>query len=619
MESKGLITNMALRVALCLLLSLPVSMGVATDTGSAGTARAAKMTFTPKGMIDQTEVNNFKDYMKTGVNWPTTPLYRNHYMYGTEGKNIDACIQMFELTGDVEFLDFVLTKLDFEFYTRNDQPGGEHLVIDDPFGEVADVWPYKQEKTDADGNVTGYYYSALVEQGEALESFAYAARLIIDNPVLWNEKITTGDKYGYGATYLERALFYLDMCDKTYDVWLSRFVNSKDKVFYRHNGTTLYEPIAFNQAFMACNGLDMMAQCHARLGNVERAATYDAIVLANLKFFVSKMWMDSTLEEGKTYIQWRYNAPSKGSSPVEDIGHGSFDAYILYNIYVGGRHNYEDIGMNKLTGTTEKGMRPLLEEMGKTVYGLIYGKGMDSEGKFPGRMNGTYEDKYRDNYVRDYFFGMLDMVPEWYDKAHEINKNRYAGSMPTVSRMLWAKSRRVSAPLNDEAGYSEIVMVATADNIGEMKALTKMPSKTIANIVLNVKDAWVAYRSAKDCYLEDASGAVVLSDCANYCLPVKDLKTGDRLTSGKLLVSYYLNGDEIGSKDNKTSVPMPIVSDAVALEPVTAVSGEQVVWPFPFDNIKELPAGDAWLIGSEVHRGKFKCSLRYIQHSEDRR
>lgn len=448
MKTKGLITNTALRVALCLLLCLPVSMGVATDSGLAGTARATKMTFTPKGMITAEEMATFKTYMRNDMVWPNEPLYRNHYVYGKEGKAIDACIQMFDITGDVDFLDFALERLNVEYYTRNGQPGGEKLVVADPFGDVPDVWPVRQEKTDADGNVTETYYSAAVEQGEALESFAYAARLIIDNPVLWNKEVRSGDPYNYGATYLERAKFFLNMCDKMYDDWLCRFVNPADKVFYRHNGTELYEPIAFNQAFMACNGLDMMAQCHARLGNVERAAAYDAIVLANIKAFVDKMWMDDTLEEGKTYIQWRYSNPKSGRSAVEDIGHASFDVYMLYNIYIGGRHNHEDIGMNRLTGTDEKGMLPLLEEISKTIFGLIYGKGVDSEGKFPGRINGNYEERYRDNYVRDYFFGLLDIMPEWYDEVCKINKTRYTGNMPIVSRMLWAKSRRIAAPVN---------------------------------------------------------------------------------------------------------------------------------------------------------------------------
>ena len=48
----------------------------------------------------------------------------------------------------------------------------------------------------------------------------------------------------------------------------------------------------------------------------------------------------------------------------------------------------------------------------------------DGQGRFPGRINGVYEGKYMDNYVRDDHMQLTDIRKDWYEKVLEINKGR---------------------------------------------------------------------------------------------------------------------------------------------------------------------------------------------------
>lgn len=98
-----------------------------------------------------------------------------------------------------------------------------------------------------------------VEQGAVLARIAYCARLILQTPSIWDQRVAANDRYYYGTTYKKRAETYLRMCDEIYDTWLTRFVHPGDQVFYRRSSTALIEPIAWNQALMACDGLTYMA------------------------------------------------------------------------------------------------------------------------------------------------------------------------------------------------------------------------------------------------------------------------------------------------------------------------------------------------------------------------
>ena len=288
-----------------------------------------RLVLTAKGMLTTEELDAFKGYMmyNSALQVPVTPQYDNTWVFRTLGKSMGACTRLFEITYDLTFLNRVIEYADAALYTRNGQPGGDFRIVGWT-GEPNDIWPSTgadEEKVDG-----------AVEQGAVLARIAYCARLILQTPSIWNQRVAANDRYYYGTTYKKRAETYLRMCDEIYDNWLTRFVHSGDLVFYRRNSTALIEPIAWNQALMACDGLTYMAQCHEILGNASKAALYDRVVRGNLEFFIKDSWT-VTSNAGSTCLQWRYSKVADKVKHAEDLNHASLVANVIYNIYLSGR------------------------------------------------------------------------------------------------------------------------------------------------------------------------------------------------------------------------------------------------------------------------------------------
>lgn len=397
---------------------------------SEGIEKATGMAVTPGGMITGDELKRFKGYLfhSNKMKIPAGPadLDDNDLVFRESGKALEECIRMFEVTYDLTFLNRAIEFLDAAYYYRNGQPGGLNCTIKWS-GEKNDVWPLLVKDDD---NAANNYYDAAVEQGEALARFAYTARLILETPAIWDKRVAANDSYGFGPTYKQRAMTYLKMCDEMYEDWLTRFIHPGDNVFWRRNKEKLIESIAYNQALMACNGLDYMAQCHSLLGNNAKAAEYDKIVNGNISFF-KRNARETKSPLGSTCLQWTYNYQT---GIIEDLNHASLDANVMYNLYIGGRH--PDI------------MNDLIVKMSNAVFDMVFAHGKDEQGRYPGRVNGVYDGKYNDGYVRDAFIQLADIRKDWYEKVIEIDKSRYPGNLAMVGRILWNKSRRTAAPAN---------------------------------------------------------------------------------------------------------------------------------------------------------------------------
>lgn len=397
---------------------------------SEGIQKATSMAVTPDGLITDDEMNRFKGYLfySNKMKIPTGPadLDDNDLVFRESGKALEECIRMFEVTYDLTFLNRAIEFLDAAYHYRNGQPGGLNCTIKWS-GEQNDVWPLLVKDDD---NTANNYYDAAVEQGEALARFAYTARLILETPAIWDKRVAANDSYGFGPTYKQRAMTYLKMCDEMYEDWIKRFIHPGDNVFWRRNKEGLIESIAYNQALMSCNGLDYMAQCHSLLGNNAKAAEYDKIVNGNISFF-KRNARETKSPSGSTCLQWTYNYQT---GIIEDLNHASLDANVMYNLYIGKRH--PDI------------MDDLIVKMSNAVFDMVFARGKDEQGRYPGRVNGVYDGKYNDGYVRDAFIQLADIRKDWYEKVIEIDKSRYPGNLAMVGRILWNKSRRIDAPAN---------------------------------------------------------------------------------------------------------------------------------------------------------------------------
>src|SRR4051794_3424728 len=81
-------------------------------------------------------------------------------------------------------------------------------------GSVEPVWLTKAS-TSAQAGYAG------CESGEIAGHVALCAKLILQNPAIWNTAVAVGDPKGYGATYRQRALKYVTEIDRTHDVYMT--------------------------------------------------------------------------------------------------------------------------------------------------------------------------------------------------------------------------------------------------------------------------------------------------------------------------------------------------------------------------------------------------------------
>lgn len=397
---------------------------------SDGIKSASSLKLTEKGMLTQQELDAFKGYMiyNRDLQVPTTAQYDNTWVFRKLGWGMGACTELFEITYDLAFLNRVIEYADVALYTRNGQPGGD-FRIETMTGEPSDVWPSTKESEEKiEGGVA---------QGAVLARIAYCARLILQLPSIWDQRVAANDRYFYGTTYKKRAETYLRMCDAMYEDWLTRFIHPGDQIFYRRSSVALIEPVAWNQALMSCDALVFMAQCHDILGNTAKAAQYDQIVRANLEFFKADSWTIVSPTTGSTCLQWRYSKVADKVKHAEDLNHASLVVNVFYNMYLSKR--YSDL------------VDDMIGKMANTMFDIVFCQ--HANGIYPGRINGACEGQYMDGYVRASHIPLVDIRKDWYGKVLEMDKGKFAGDLAMVGRALWCKSRRLAAPENITARF----------------------------------------------------------------------------------------------------------------------------------------------------------------------
>lgn len=421
-----------------------------------GIRAASKLIVSSDAMITEAEINAFKGYMisNSELQVPAKPMYDNTWVFRMLGKSMSACTRMFEITCDLTFLNRTIEYADAALFYRNGQPGGDSRIVDWT-GHADDVWPSTGEDVEK--------ISAAVEQGAVLARIAYGALLIYRTPSIWNLRVAADDPHNYGATYRKRADTYLRMCDEMYENWIRQFQHPGDNVFYRRTAQNFIEPIAWNQALMACDGLNFMSLCHETLGNTARSALYDSVVEANLDFFINDSWT-VTSASGTTCLQWRYSKTADKIRHAEDLNHASLVANVMYNLYIGGHHPQ---------------MNTVIEQIANTMFDIVFCT-RDDQGRFPGRISGVYDGKYCDSYIRDDHMQLADIRKDHYADMLNINAKRIPGNLPMAGRALWCKSRRIDPPSGITAHF---------DNGSRSIILSWQPTDATVKI-LHSTDLW---------------------------------------------------------------------------------------------------------------------------------
>jgi hypothetical protein len=372
------------------------------------------------GPVTANEINAFKAHIKTA---PAPSGNGNAWVFGIGGKSIEACGLMYEVSHDTEILDRMIYYCDEMLSRRNDiwpaDKGGQKAVWT---GKIEPVWPSSNPDVSPAG--------AGVEQGDEIAHMAFCAKLILQNPALWNLKVEVGDTYQFGTTYKQRALKYIKEGDYVIDNWiLPHFIRASENNHYYFPGApNTYKPndsAPWNQAWMVTNALVRLVECHLLLKDgAERIASYDAIIQPNIDWFRANC-KPATSAKGTACYTWAYAYP-KG---MEDTNHAAYDSEGLWIAYYSGRYNL-----------TFNDVVPYANTYCDVVMGTV------TNGKFAGRVDGTTGTGHGggDNYVRDEYLYLTEFRPDMFIEMAqtEINTNKVAVSMPITARLLWEKDRR---------------------------------------------------------------------------------------------------------------------------------------------------------------------------------
>jgi len=322
------------------------------------------------GPVSASELQATAAWFKANPYTPTGNNQGNNFAYGNGAKQAGTMATLYEMTGDVWFLDQMIRFSDHILSVRNDNSQRRMIWT----GRVEICWPNKA----LDAGDAAYCGT---ENGYVLGHMLASSRAIARQPALWNQTVGIGDPRGYGATYIQRARRFLTEANRTYDEFLIRyFVNPTTNRLHlpTHAGWAAmpgnYEKdqgngVPWNQQDMVTAGLRNGADTLMALGeDSARVARYDLITRTSITWFTSELEQYKYTKNGVTVYLWGY-PPGGAERYPEDLAHASADINHLYGCYKLGRFGVS---------------RTYLVGIGNTFMEVI----RLADGTFAGKVNG---------------------------------------------------------------------------------------------------------------------------------------------------------------------------------------------------------------------------------------
>lgn len=372
------------------------------------------------GAVTSDELHSFNSYMASLT--PASDNIGNNWAQGHSGEETKALGVIYEIAQQQQTLDTMLRYCDAVLSQRNDlapAPVGQQTVWT---GDIAPVWP----NVNTDPVPTGG------EQGDPVGHLANCANLILKTKSLYNEKVTTGDPNGYGATYLERAKKYLSEADVAMTKHiLPRLLNtSSDSRMYFATDSPYKGGLAvpWNQQMMFNYAFQNLVSAHRILGDdAVLAAQYRKLMLASLSWFFSGGGATSkTSRQGNPIYTWMY---ARDMSAVEDSNHASLDVAGFYRAWVDGNWSI-----------TKQQMVPFANVL---VDVMTLGGG-----QYAGTVDGKCGSKHSacTDYIRGGMVSLAEFRPEEYHNimGADLQAGNTTTKVDVFSRFLWVKNLRAN-------------------------------------------------------------------------------------------------------------------------------------------------------------------------------
>ncbi len=439
-------------------------------------ARAEFLVESTDGPVTPGEIAAFKEDIKA-VAFRADNRH-NNMVYGNTGKTAEALGLMYEITHDRDILSQFIKTADLMLAGRNDPEKGRILWT----GKRELTWPNDPEST-------AQYLYAGEENGDVIGHICYAAKLILDDKSLWNEKLPDG------TTYLDRAKTYVRECDRTIDTYLlPYFVDAKTHLYTSPTSPlfarlgeraerSIGKRVPWNQQMMLNNGFQRLAECHAVLGDDPlRVANYDAIVKASCEAFLASLVHYDVM--GHDCVKWSYAADDKELRHIEDAAHGGYDLLIVRH-YRSARYGIRRESLIPLANTVMYVMN--VSQVNKT--------------QFATRVDGVSKGNPASS-LRATYLPLCEFCPELWPLASKAALKRAKGDPLLTATLLWVKHCRSKSILPEGTKCEDSMVCALAsgttstkpsqNSVGPLAGVTVKaePPKPLAPVPSTAQLSW---------------------------------------------------------------------------------------------------------------------------------
>ena len=329
------------------LLVRTVAIAACTCSVLDGAAQAQMVLDNFDGPITERELAGFKGYIKAhgwpSHSWGNADTDYNAVSVGDPARQVEAMALVYEATGDREILDRLIEFIDAFVWMRNDLPGGSQRVM--WTGKVEKAWVPNGPARPPAGYIGG-------ENGHTIAHILDAAILILRRPSLWNTTVPDGNPRGFGATYLERAKYYIARTDEANDEYsYKQFVTSANLIRNPPGWPAGFHTMeAINIQMMLVLGYLKDALAHELLGDdPARVARYHAVVKTAVRECLDGMKKNAYTVNGVTVYKWGYYPWSTRLN--EGIAHGTNDMLGLHAAWQRGIYGVTDAEVRPFADT----------------------------------------------------------------------------------------------------------------------------------------------------------------------------------------------------------------------------------------------------------------------------
>ncbi len=386
---------------------------------------------------------------------PPTNNIGNLMVDEKDGARIHGLQTFYAFTHDRRDLDMAVIWSDAFLHARNDPTNGRIMWT----GQRDLCWPNKTTN-----EVQALHAGA--ENGDVIEHIVNTARLILENPSVWNQTAPP-DQFSFGATYLDRAKTYVRECQRSAETtivpWFIR--STPDGYRFYHPDSPAYMkccgdsgPVPWNQQQELVGALLRLAQCHRLLNDGNTNTAYYERIAADTahRFFATALPVSVS---NRVCYLWPYVAPRDPAEWPEVTTEADYDMFIFR--------------------TYQANLGPTREQMQRLINTARFIMYLGTN-RFAGKVNGeSNEERHDRNFLSFEWIEMSVLDRDFYKMtadavrtSHEYYDNLAIEAAVLSTKHYWATA--TSPPpeiIEDPKGIPTLAQVSAA-------AASKNPGRT---------------------------------------------------------------------------------------------------------------------------------------------